>query len=220
MNKHPEPLFQKRTFSPPGRINFGNIFITPPKTFQFDLGVAGNEILTLSALYRSCQFLPLSDRTIYTIWINFLSVIFSQLIAKLDSVKAISGDLETSKFQRGTDPWTQNILASYTPRKLNLLLKNGSRLKCLKIFLHRRHEDMCCDVSRACNILLVWATKGHRGNFSCNLRCNTDIGLCYFKCSGCKVVSVVHILSSSCTFYFKRWIIRNVINNLYREPYL
>ena len=64
MNKHPEPLFQKRTFSPPGRINFANIFITPPKTFQFDLGVAGKEILTLSALYRSCQFLPLSDRTI------------------------------------------------------------------------------------------------------------------------------------------------------------
>ena len=64
MNKHPEPLFQKRTFSPPGRINFANIFITPPKTFQFDLGVAGKEILTLSALYRSCQVLPLSDRTI------------------------------------------------------------------------------------------------------------------------------------------------------------
>ena len=37
-------------------INFVNIFITPPKTFQFDLGVAGKEILT-------CQFLPLSDRT-------------------------------------------------------------------------------------------------------------------------------------------------------------
>ena len=64
MNKHPEPLFQKRTFSLPGRINFANIFIAPPKTFQFDLGVAGKEILTLSALYRSCQFLPLSDRTI------------------------------------------------------------------------------------------------------------------------------------------------------------
>ena len=63
MNKHPEPLFQKRNF-PPGMINFVNIFITPPKTFQFDLGVAGKEILTLSALYRSCQFLPLSDRTI------------------------------------------------------------------------------------------------------------------------------------------------------------
>ena len=64
MNKHPEPLFQKRNFSPPWMINFANIFITPPKTFQFDLGVAGKEILTLSALYRSCQFLPLSDRTI------------------------------------------------------------------------------------------------------------------------------------------------------------
>ena len=64
MNKHPEPLFQKRNFSPPGMINFANIFITPPKTFQFDLGVAGKEMLTLFALYRSCQFLPLSDRTI------------------------------------------------------------------------------------------------------------------------------------------------------------
>ena len=63
MNKHPEPLFQKRNFSPRGMINFANIFITPPKTFQFDLGVTGKEILTLSALYRSCQFLPLSNRT-------------------------------------------------------------------------------------------------------------------------------------------------------------
>ena len=44
-------------------INFVNIFITPPKTFQFDLGVAGKEMMTLSALYRSCQFWPLSDRT-------------------------------------------------------------------------------------------------------------------------------------------------------------
>ena len=50
---------------------------------------------------------------IYTTWINFLSVIYSQLIAKLDSVNAISDDLETSKFQRGADPWTQHILASY-----------------------------------------------------------------------------------------------------------
>ena len=64
MNKHPEPLFQKRNSPPPGMINFVNIFITPTKTFQFDLGVVGKEILTLSALYRSCQFLPLSDRTI------------------------------------------------------------------------------------------------------------------------------------------------------------
>ena len=90
MNKHPEPLFQKRTFSPPGRINFANIFITPPKTFQFDLGVKGKEILTLSALYRSCQFLPLSDRTIMpfvteirktkvTIYNNVLYTIFHEL---------------------------------------------------------------------------------------------------------------------------------------------
>ena len=63
MNKHLEPLFQKSNVSSPGMIKFSNIFITPPKTFQFGLGVAGNEILTLSALYRSCQFLPLSDRT-------------------------------------------------------------------------------------------------------------------------------------------------------------
>ena len=67
MNKHPEPLFQKRNFSPPGMKNFANIFLTPPKTFQFDLGVAWKEILTLSALYRSCQFLPLSDRTNFCI---------------------------------------------------------------------------------------------------------------------------------------------------------
>ena len=75
MNKHPEPLFQKRNFSPPGMINFANIFITLPKTFQFDLGVAGKEILTLSALYRFCQFLPLSDRSISQstpIHLNFL----------------------------------------------------------------------------------------------------------------------------------------------------
>ena len=64
MNKYSEPLFQKSYFSPPGMINFSNIFITSPKTFNLSLGVAGKEILTLSALYRSCQFLPLSDRTI------------------------------------------------------------------------------------------------------------------------------------------------------------
>ena len=44
-------------------INFSNFLITPPKTLQLSLGVAGKEILTLSALSRSCQFLPLSDRT-------------------------------------------------------------------------------------------------------------------------------------------------------------
>ena len=56
--------FKTIIFHPPGVINFSNFFITPPKTFQLSLGVAGKEILTLSALSRSCQFLPLSDRTI------------------------------------------------------------------------------------------------------------------------------------------------------------
>ena len=64
MNKRSEPLFQKSNVSPPGMRNFSNFFITPPKTFQLSLGVAGKEILTLSALSRSCQFLPLSGRTI------------------------------------------------------------------------------------------------------------------------------------------------------------
>ena len=79
MNKHSEPLFQKSNFSPPGMINFSNIFIASPKTFQFAIRSRGernswqdrdkvgkvsiSEILTLSALSRSCQFLPLSDRT-------------------------------------------------------------------------------------------------------------------------------------------------------------
>ena len=63
MTKYSEPLFQKSNFLPPGMMNFSNIFITSPKTFNLSLVVAGKEILTLSALYRSCQFLPLSDRT-------------------------------------------------------------------------------------------------------------------------------------------------------------
>ena len=42
MNKRSEPLFQKSTFSPPGSDTFLNFFITPPKTFQLSLGVAGN----------------------------------------------------------------------------------------------------------------------------------------------------------------------------------
>ena len=59
MNKHSEPLFQKSNFSPSGMINFSTIFITPPKTFQFVLiGVAGKEILTLSALSRSSAKRP------------------------------------------------------------------------------------------------------------------------------------------------------------------
>ena len=56
--------FKKVIFHPLGVINFSNFFITLPKTFQLSLGVAGKEILTFSALSRSCQFLPLSDRTI------------------------------------------------------------------------------------------------------------------------------------------------------------
>ena len=62
MNKHSEPLFHKSNFSRPGMINFSNIFITPQKHFNLSVGVAGKEMLTLSALSRSCQFL-LSDRT-------------------------------------------------------------------------------------------------------------------------------------------------------------
>ena len=43
MNKRSEPLFQKSNFSPPGSDEFLNFFITPPKTFQLPLGVAGKE---------------------------------------------------------------------------------------------------------------------------------------------------------------------------------
>ena len=43
MNKHSGPLFQKSNFSalPPRMTNFSNFFITPPKTFQVSLEVAG-----------------------------------------------------------------------------------------------------------------------------------------------------------------------------------
>ena len=43
MNKLSEPLFQNSNFSPPGSDKFLNFFITPPKTFQLSLGVAGKE---------------------------------------------------------------------------------------------------------------------------------------------------------------------------------
>ena len=43
MNKRSEPLFQKSIFSLPGSDKFSNFFITPPKTFQLSLGVAGKE---------------------------------------------------------------------------------------------------------------------------------------------------------------------------------
>jgi hypothetical protein len=52
---------------------------------------------------------------------------------------AISDDLETSMFQnfsaRRQPCWPQNISKSSPQKKHNLLLKNGSRLKCLKISL-------------------------------------------------------------------------------------
>ena len=71
MNKHSEPLFQKSNFllPPPGNNKFFELLHYAPKTFQLSLGAAGKEILTLSVLSRlsrSCQFLPLSDRTITT----------------------------------------------------------------------------------------------------------------------------------------------------------
>ena len=43
MKKRSEPLFQKSNFLPPGSDKFLNFFITPPKTFQLSLGVAGKE---------------------------------------------------------------------------------------------------------------------------------------------------------------------------------
>ena len=43
MSKRSEPLFQKSNFSPPWSDKFLNFFITPPKTFQLSLGVAGKE---------------------------------------------------------------------------------------------------------------------------------------------------------------------------------
>ena len=46
MNKRSEPLFQKGNFSPPPpprSDKFLNFFITPQKTFQLSLGVAGKD---------------------------------------------------------------------------------------------------------------------------------------------------------------------------------
>ena len=63
MNKRSEPFFQKSNFSPPGSDKFLNFFITPPKTFQLSLGVAGKEntdfvsfvtILNQSSPKRQC----------------------------------------------------------------------------------------------------------------------------------------------------------------------
>ena len=134
MNKHPEPLFQKRTFSPPGRINFANIFITPPKTFQFDLGVAGKQILTLSALYRSCQFLPLSDRTIIrTCQHVFLRLFYNSYIAKMSEISYLFVEIITCIIRKVRKityetllwlSWFFNPLLSYFPFKIRKKGKN------------------------------------------------------------------------------------------------
>ena len=65
MKKHSEPLFQKSHFSSPESNEFFELLHNTSKNISIVLrsrGV-GKEILTLSALSRSCQFLPLSDRT-------------------------------------------------------------------------------------------------------------------------------------------------------------
>ena len=56
MNKHSGPLFQKVIFHPPGMRNFSNFFITPPKTFQLSLGVAGK---TNTDFVRFVTILPI-----------------------------------------------------------------------------------------------------------------------------------------------------------------
>ena len=102
MNKHSEPLFQKSNFShTPGMISFSNFFITPPKTFQLALGVAGKEVLTLSALLRSCQFLPLSDRTIsvYNAIIRPCHISITAVKYGMCSVKHNLNDFKNSKIE-------------------------------------------------------------------------------------------------------------------------
>ena len=63
--------------------------------------------------------------------------------------------LETSKFQNVSARYqpckhiksgSRNILTSSSQKKLNLLLKNGSRLKCLKISLVCVKENACDSV--------------------------------------------------------------------------
>ena len=65
MNKRSEPLFQKSNFSLPGSDKFFNFFITPPKTFQLFLGVAGKENTDFVSFVTILPILilPLSDRT-------------------------------------------------------------------------------------------------------------------------------------------------------------
>ena len=63
-NKRSEPLFQKSNFPPPpGSDKFLNFFITPPKTFQLSLGVAGKENVDFVSFVTILPILPLSDRT-------------------------------------------------------------------------------------------------------------------------------------------------------------
>ena len=63
-NKHSGLLFQKSNFSPPGMINFSNFFITPPKTFQLSLEVAGKRNTDFVSFVR---ILPIfaADSNIY-----------------------------------------------------------------------------------------------------------------------------------------------------------
>ena len=63
MNKRSQPISKKYFFHPPGVINFLTSSLHPQKHFNCHEESRGKRILTLSALSRSCQFLPLSDRT-------------------------------------------------------------------------------------------------------------------------------------------------------------
>ena len=63
MNKHSEPLFQKSNFSPPGMINFSNIFITSPKTFQFVIRSRGERNTDFVRFVTILPIFALSDRT-------------------------------------------------------------------------------------------------------------------------------------------------------------
>ena len=56
MNKHSGPLFQKKQFFTPRDDKFFELFITPPKTFQLSLGVAGK---TNTAFVRFVTILPI-----------------------------------------------------------------------------------------------------------------------------------------------------------------
>ena len=80
MNKHSEPLFQKSNFSPLGMINFSNIFITSPETFQFVIRSRGERT---TDFFRFVTILPiwlLSDRTnSINFHLRWLDTVFKQL---------------------------------------------------------------------------------------------------------------------------------------------